>query len=103
MSNPPSRPPVAVALHYRPEREHAPRVVAKGGGETAARILALAKEHGVPLQQDPALAAALSRLDLNEDIPRELYVAVAEVLRFVWGLDRRHETPSVRAPTQLPR
>ncbi len=97
------RPPVAVALHYRPERERAPRVVAKGGGETAARILALAKEHGVPLQQDPALAVALSRLDLNEEIPRELYVAVAEVLRFVWGLDRRRETPSVRVPTPLPR
>lgn len=103
MNNHPYRPPVAVALHYRPEREGAPRVVAKGGGETAARILALAKEHGVPLQQDPALAAALSRLDLNEEIPRELYVAVAEVLRFVWGLDRRREAPSVRTPTPLPR
>ncbi len=82
------RSPVAVALHYRPERERAPRVVAKGGGETAIRILAIAKEHGVPLQQDPALVVALSRLDLNQEIPRELYVAVAEVLRFVWGLER---------------
>lgn len=87
------RSPVAVALHYRPECERAPRVVAKGGGETAARILAIAKEHGVPLQQDPALAAALSRLDLNQEIPRQLYVAVAEVLRFVWSLE--HEVASV--------
>ena len=98
MNGNPSRPPVAVALHYRPERERAPRVVAKGGGETAARILALAREHGVPLQQDPALAAALSRLDLNEEIPRELYVAVAEVLRFVWSLDHQRATQPVRDP-----
>ncbi len=79
--------PVAVALHYRNER--APRVVAKGGGEIAARIVATAKAHGVPLEQDPALAAALARLDLNEEIPRDLYVAVAEVLRFIWRLERQ--------------
>jgi flagellar biosynthesis protein len=93
--------PVAVALHYRPERERAPRVVAKGGGETAARILTIAKEQGVPLQQDPVLAAALSRLDLNQEIPRELYVAVAEVLRFVWALDHAVEPAPLRkrAPT----
>jgi flagellar biosynthesis protein len=88
--------PVAVALHYRHEHERAPRVVAKGGGETAARILAVAKEHGVPLQQDPALANALSKLDLNEEIPRELYIAVAEVLRFVWGLERQVEPAPAR-------
>lgn len=95
--------PVAVALHYRPERERAPRVVAKGGGETAAKILALAREHGVPLQQDPALAAALSRLDLNQEIPRELYVAVAEVLRFVWGLERDVASGPPRNPVPTAR
>lgn len=93
------RSPVAVALHYRPERERAPRVVAKGGGETAARILAIAKENGVPLQQDPVLAAALSKLDLNQEIPRELYVAVAEVLRFVWSLEREAQPAPIRNPS----
>ncbi|MEQ1579630.1 MAG: EscU/YscU/HrcU family type III secretion system export apparatus switch protein [Steroidobacteraceae bacterium] len=97
------RSPVAVALHYHPERERAPRVVAKGGGETAARILAIAKEHGVPLQQDPALAAALSRLDLNREIPRELYVAVAEVLRYVWSLEREVEPARTRNPSPTAR
>lgn len=95
--------PVAVALHYRPERERAPRVVAKGGGETATKILALAKEHGVPLQQDPALAAALSRLDLNQEIPRELYIAVAEVLRFVWNLEREVASAPPRNPPSTAR
>jgi flagellar biosynthesis protein len=103
MSEKPLRSPVAVALHYRPERDRAPRIVAKGGGETAAKILAIAKEHGVPLQQDPALAAALSRLDLNQEIPRELYVAVAEVLRFIWGLEREGESAPPRTPSPMAR
>lgn len=79
--------PVAVALHYHGER--APKVVAKGNGLVADRIIATAKEHGVPLQEDASLAAALSQLDLNAEIPRDLYVAVAEVLRFVWELEKK--------------
>lgn len=79
--------PVAVALHYKGERT--PRVVAKGNGVIAERIIAAAKEHGVPLQGDPELAAVLGQLDLNAEIPRDLYVAVAEVLRFVWGLEKK--------------
>lgn len=79
--------PVAVALHYHGER--APKVVAKGNGLVADRIIATAKEHGVPMQEDASLAAALSQLDLNAEIPRDLYVAVAEVLRFVWALEKK--------------
>lgn len=79
--------PVAVALHYKGER--APKVVAKGNGLIAERIIATAKEHGVPLQEDAGLAAALSQLDLNAEIPRDLYIAVAEVLRFVWALEKK--------------
>lgn len=86
MNKPPSTPQVAVALHYR--GVNAPEVVAKGRGDVAANIIAAAKKHGVPLQEDAVLAAALSRLDLGQEIPRELYVAVAEVLQFVWGLRR---------------
>lgn len=78
--------PVAVALHYKGER--APKVVAKGGGLVAERIIAAAKDHGVPLQEDAELAAVLAQLDLNAKIPRDLYVAVAEVLKFVWGLEK---------------
>jgi len=79
--------PVAVALHYKGER--APKVVAKGNGLVAERIIATAKEHGVPLKEDPGLVSALSQLDLDTEIPRDLYVAVAEVLKFVWGLERK--------------
>src|SRR5690606_23768738 len=78
------RPPLAVALHYN--GQGAPRVVAKGGGQIAERIIATAQEHGVPLQEDAALAATLARIELGRDIPRELYVAVAHVLAFAWSV-----------------
>jgi flagellar biosynthesis protein len=77
-----NRPPLAVALHY--SGSGAPRVVAKGGGQVAERIIATARDHNVPLQEDAALASALSRLELGREIPRELYVAVAHVLAFAW-------------------
>jgi flagellar biosynthesis protein len=76
--------PLAVALHY--SGSGAPRVVAKGGGGLAERIIETAREHNVPLQEDAALVAALSRLDLGREIPRELYVAVAHVLAFAWSV-----------------
>jgi flagellar biosynthesis protein len=77
-----NRPPLAVALHY--SGSGAPRVVAKGGGQVAERIIATARDHNVPLQEDGALASALSRLELGREIPRDLYVAVAHVLAFAW-------------------
>jgi flagellar biosynthesis protein len=77
----------AVALAY--DGEGAPRVVAKGGGEVARRILELARQHGVPLEHDPALARLLSRVDLGEQIPRPLFAAVAQVLAFAWSVAGR--------------
>ncbi len=80
------RPPasLAVALHYN--GNGAPRIVAKGGGVVADRIMETAREHKIPLQEDAALAASLSRLDLGTEVPRELYVAVAHVLAFAWAV-----------------
>jgi flagellar biosynthesis protein len=75
---------LAVALHYN--GNGAPRVVAKGGGSVAERIIDTAREHDVPLQEDAALAATLSRIELGREIPRELFVAVAHVLAFAWSV-----------------
>lgn len=80
------RTPLAVALHYNASGSGAPRVVAKGGGAVAERILETAREHNIPLDEDAALAAALSKLDLGQEIPRDLYVAVAHVLAFAWSI-----------------
>lgn len=80
-------PPTAVALRY--EGNGAPRVTAKGQGEVAEQILAIAAEHGVPVREEPELAALLARVDLGEEIPPALYVAVAEVLAFAYRLSGR--------------
>ncbi len=83
----PSQRSVAVALHY--SGRGAPRVVAKGGGLVADNIIASARAHGVPLDEDSALAGALSRVDLGREIPRELYVAAAQVLAFAWSVNKK--------------
>lgn len=77
----------AVALKYRPADGDAPRVTARGTGVVAERIIELAREHGIPVKDDPDLVEVLSRLDLNEAIPPELYVVVAELLAFVYRLN----------------
>ncbi|GGH15769.1 type III secretion protein [Alsobacter metallidurans] len=78
-----SPPKVAVALEYERGKSRAPRVTAKGRGAVADRIVATAQEHGVAVEENPLLAEALSRVPLDEEIPEELYRAVAAVLTFV--------------------
>nr|WP_319389413.1 EscU/YscU/HrcU family type III secretion system export apparatus switch protein [uncultured Cohaesibacter sp.] len=74
---------LAVALKYDKDKDPAPRVTAKGKGKTAERIVELAREHGVIVEGNPALAQALSAVELDEQIPESLYAAVAAVIRFV--------------------
>jgi len=94
---------VAVALRYRPH-EGAPRVVAKGAGEIAARIRERADEHGVPMVRDVALARAVhAACDLGDPVPPQLYSAVARVLAFVMALRAKGPVRGVRAlPQPLP-
>ncbi len=79
----------AVALRYDAEKEAAPKVVAKGAGLRAERIIEIAREHGVHIHEDPDLVTFLSRLDVDTEIPEDLYRAVAEVLAFVYRLNQR--------------
>jgi len=81
----------AVALRY--DGRAAPRVTAKGQGRLAERILALAAEHHIPLHQDPALLALLAQVELGDEIPPELYVAVSRVLAFAYQLAEREPPP----------
>ncbi|ENZ83672.1 MULTISPECIES: EscU/YscU/HrcU family type III secretion system export apparatus switch protein [Caulobacter] len=81
VSGPTSRPRIAVALLH--EDPGAPRVVASGQGWVGEKIIETAREHGIPIEEDPVLAQALSTLDLDEEIPEALYRAVAEVLGFL--------------------
>ncbi|WP_018993938.1 MULTISPECIES: EscU/YscU/HrcU family type III secretion system export apparatus switch protein [unclassified Thioalkalivibrio] len=74
----------AVALEW--DRQRAPRITASGSGVTAEQILRIAEEHGIPLHQDPGLTEALAQVPLGEEVPESLYVAVAEVLAYVFVL-----------------
>ena len=77
----------AVALLYDPEKSNVPKVTAKGTGPVADRIIKIAEECGVPLHQDTDLVEVLSRLDIDEDIPPDVYVVVAELLAFVYSVN----------------
>jgi flagellar biosynthesis protein len=88
MKQPPKAPPAhAAALSYN-DADAAPRVVAKGYGDVAHAIIARAQEHGIYVHQSPELVRLLMRIDLDERIPPELYRAVAELLAWVYELER---------------
>ncbi len=74
----------AVALKYELKKDKAPKVVAKGKGETAENIIKLAKKSGVPIKEDRDLINVLMQIELNKEIPPKLYKAVAEILSFIY-------------------
>lgn len=79
----------AVALKYNPDRDRAPKVTAKGARSIAERIIEIARKEGIPVHEDPDLTGALMELDFHEEIPPQLYKAVAEILAFVYRLNRQ--------------
>lgn len=88
----PQPPRIAVALEY--DGHGAPRVTAKGRGELAERIVETAKEHNVAVEQNAILAQALSAVELDDQIPEELYRATAQVIAFVLSLRGEWRRPS---------
>jgi flagellar biosynthesis protein len=86
--------PVAVALHYDPETEAAPRVIASGRGALAERILELAFANGVKVREDADLAEILTAVDIGEQIPLAAFAAVAEILFYVMRANQRHSSGS---------
>lgn len=87
----PSRRKKAVAITYEPSQNVAPTVSAKGIGVVADAILTRAKAHNVPIMEDHSLVEILSKLDLNTQIPPELYQVVAEILAFVYRMENQVE------------
>ncbi len=86
MNKPPigDHPDLAIALEY--DGKKAPRVTAKGRGAVAERIMAVAREHEIPVQERPELVQLLARINLGDEIPEALYIAVAEVIAFAYML-----------------
>lgn len=89
---------IAIALHYEDGEESAPEVVAKGVRGGAEKILAEAKRWGIPIVRNVPLAQALNKLDMGDEIPEELYKAVAEVLTFVYKLAQDQKAKTGRGP-----
>jgi flagellar biosynthesis protein len=79
----------AAALQYRAGIDSAPTLVAKGRGLVADKIIALAKERGIPIHEDRNMVEILSTLGLYEKIPTELYKAVAEILAFIYKMSSK--------------
>lgn len=97
MSDRRSQPPRAVALHYDQTGDGAPQVIATGQGDIARQIIEAAKAAGVDIVEDADLLEVLGRVPLGQEIPSELFEAVAELLVFIYRINGRYavETDSV--------
>ena len=76
------------ALRYDAGDDHAPKLVARGRGHAAARILELAEQHDLPVTRDPTLVSILGALDVGAEIPPDLYGVIAEVLAWAYHVDK---------------
>jgi flagellar biosynthesis protein len=81
----------AVALRYEKEKENAPRVLAKGEGESAKNIIKIAQLHNLPIKKDEDLIELLSKVEIDKEVPRELYKAVAELFSFIYKISNSVE------------
>jgi flagellar biosynthesis protein len=84
-------PDIAIAIKYDKDKDNAPRVVAKGMRLKAEKIKEIAKAYDVPIMRNVALAGALYKVEIGEEVPEELYDAVAEVLNFVFALQQEEK------------
>jgi len=79
----------AVALKYNADEQAAPKVTAKGEGNIAQKILEIAKENDIPIKKDEDLVEMLSSIELDREVPPEMYKAVAEVFSFIYNLTNK--------------
>ena len=81
----------AVALKYDEKKNNAPKVTAKGKGKTAQKIIELAELNDIPIKKDEDLVELLSKVELDKEVPAEMYKAVAEVFSFVYNMTKKSE------------
>ena len=79
----------AVALGYNRSQDNATKVLASGAGEIANKIISLAKEHDIPIKEDPDLIEILSKVEVDQEIPPNLYKAVAEIFSFLYKITNK--------------
>ena len=83
-------PLTATVMQYDPEKDSAPKVVARGQRKIAEQILAEARKHNIPIHEDPILTAALASVNLGQEIPPELYNIVAEILAYIFRVTNQY-------------
>ena len=93
----------AVAVKYDVQKGRAPRIMATGKGAVAEMILQVAEEHRVPFYEDTSLANLLSKLELDTEVVPELYTLVAEVLAFVYQLDKQAQKKKLKQAGSKPK
>jgi len=81
----------AVALRYNAKKENAPKVIAKGQGEIAKRIIKIAEENELPIKKDEDLVELLTKIEIDKEIPTNLYKAVAEVFSFIYNVTNKKD------------
>lgn len=81
----------AVALGYDMQTQNAPKVLATGKGETAQKIITLAKENSIAIKEDKDLVEILSKLDLGDEVPPNMYKVVAEIFSFIYQMSNKHK------------
>jgi flagellar biosynthesis protein len=79
----------AIAMRYDPEKENAPRIIAKGKGASAENIIKIAELHNLPIHKDEDLVELLSKVEIDKEIPEKLYLAVVEVFSFIYKVTNR--------------
>lgn len=82
----------AIAISYDKEKDSAPKITAKGKGAVADKIMELARKNDIPMHEDPDMIEVLSKLDLGQEIPAELYKLIAEVLVYVYRANNKAKT-----------
>lgn len=87
---------IAAVIKYDDKRDAAPKLTAKGRGSIAEKIIKLAMEHNIPIREDPALVQILSRLDIDEQIPTEIYKAIAEILAFIYSVNEQYREKQIK-------
>jgi len=80
----------AVALKYDIDKDKAPWIIASGKGKIAQKIIETAKEHEIPIEKEQDVVEVLSKLDIGDEIPPELYQVIAEILSFIYNLENRN-------------
>jgi len=86
----------AIALRYDLDKENAPKIVAKGKGLIAERIIKIAEENELPIKKDEDLVELLTKIDIDQEIPNNLYKAVAEIFSFIYNVTNEKELEKKR-------